>query len=121
MLRCRIVAPKTSEWRDIEAVSVADAVQKTQEYFGSRYGVSYVPDKKERGATVEFCLIEVEGHGEFVSRLFRSSILRKGGVVPRHYRDVTLEDVATVLGWKRPPEDLLSSHCWEGEQEERWR
>lgn len=114
--RCRTVAPRQTSWCDVEALSPEDAAQTHHDRRLRSDSIVYVPDEKKAGSRVYFALVEVEGHGEMVSRIFTSEILRRGGVKSNR-PPVTLADVAQALGWGRDPQELVASG-WDGETED---
>lgn len=117
--RCRTVAPRQTSWCDVEASSPEDAAQTHHDRRLRSDSIVYVPDEKEAGNRVYFALVEVEGHGEMVSRIFTSEILRRGGVKSK-CQPVTLSPltgVAQALGWGRDPQELVASG-WDGETED---
>jgi hypothetical protein len=82
LFKCRTVKPKLTEWREVEAespeVAANDFHSKWQLYFdnlkirmGRGDGRTYL---------VHFVVVEIEGHGEQVSRIFEYGIWRAGGV-----------------------------------------
>jgi hypothetical protein len=105
--RCRTKIPHVeADWADIETDSPEQAAM---EFHAERdyNSVVYVRETENGGRErVLFALIEIEGHGERVSRVFHRAIWRKGGVRPT--RPVTIEDVARKLGWTKDPQELLA-------------
>jgi hypothetical protein len=65
-----------------------------------------------RFETVVFALVEVDGHGQGISRVYLQGIRRKGGVQPLSFP--TLQEVAERLGWRGSPDELLTP--WPGEE-----
>ena len=120
LFRCRTVKPKVSEWREVEAESFDLAANefhsKYQLYFDNLKLKMETEDKKIY--FIHFVLVEVEGHGEMVSRIFEHGIWRRGGVkgvvVPFKTR---LKDIAEKLGWTHEPEELVAEG-WAGEEPE---
>ena len=71
------------------------------------------PDASKPGANIHFALVEVEHHGSWVSKIYTSGIMRRGGVKARPA--VTLVDVAKAVRWERDPSELLEDG-WIGEE-----
>lgn len=113
--RVRMLKPEPTRWQDIEADTAADAAMELHERMGRTSSIVYVPDHNKPGSVIWFALVEVEGCGEVVSRLYRSGIVRRGGVKTRP--PVTLSDVAKAIGWSHSLDDLVSAG-WDGEREE---
>lgn len=111
VFRCRFVAPKVSDWSSVEADSPELAANEFHSRDERSWSIAYVPDESNPGARVHFARIEVDGHGELVSRIFTSGIIRRGGVRSRP----SLTDVAKAVGWERNPNELLEVG-WEGEE-----
>jgi len=113
--RCRTTKPNESKWFEVEAESPEEVANSFHaEYDKLVESVVYYPDPEMLGSSVRFALIEVEGHGTWISRLFVSKIVRRGGI--RQKPLLTLAQVAMKLGFKHPPEELMQKG-WE--QEER--
>jgi hypothetical protein len=113
----RTVAPHILEWGMVEGVDVADAVQ-AYHYSLPRWSSRDLQFLAEDGhpAAASFCTVEVKDEGEYVSRIWRFPLVRKGGVLlasPPLLRE-RLEDLATTLGWTKPPW-ILMDPGWEGE------
>lgn len=118
---CRVIAPTVSGRFDIGTDSPEKAAM---EFFHMdcdtlpriRHRIEY-PD-----GTVEYvllCRVEVLETGtdkrmEFVARVFKSGIWRRGGV---HLPEPTIEEIAKMLRWNGEPEELLASG-WD--EEESW-
>lgn len=70
---------------------------------------------------IHFALVEVEGHGEWVSRVFRYGLWRRGGVVRKGTptQDQVLAKIAETLGWTHDPRDLLNDDAFEYVEPER--
>ena len=77
-------------------------------------GVSaYTPKTTaEDGTTVSFALIGVDGHGDYISRVFLKGIGRHGGI---KRAPTTLQEIATELGVDVKE---LEEDNWVGESEE---
>lgn len=110
--RCRFVAPRQSEWRAIEADSPESAAHELHFRDEKNYAISYDPDPS-LARRIYFARIEVEGHADFISRIFTSGIVRRGGIGRKN----TIADVARTVGWSAPPEELLEDG-WAGEEKE---
>ncbi len=108
--RCRTVKPKQSHWKEVSADSFPEAAEAFF-FQGCDHGLEVVSVKSPIGEIVKFALVEVEGHGELVARVFHHGIWRRG--VPRPYP--TLKQVAAILGWEHDPEELLGSG-WDCEE-----
>lgn len=104
--RCRTTKPKASEWFDIEAESPELAANSFHsDYDALIDSVTYTPNPELPGAFVYFAVVEVEGHGTWVSRVFLSRILRRGGA--QRKPPPTIKHVALLLGYKHNPRTLL--------------
>jgi hypothetical protein len=72
--------------------------------------------------TVVFALVEVDGYGQGISRVYLQGITRKGGI--QAVSPPTLQEVAERLGWKRSPDELLTpwagEESWEEARKRRW-
>jgi len=113
MFRCRTVKPEVSAWVEIEAESPEDAANSYHERDTPK-SLTY-RHETEGGARVVFigfARIEVEGHGEMVSKVYHHGIWRKGGVKTR--APMTLTMVAEALGYDEDPSTLLDE--WPGEE-----
>lgn len=115
--RCRFTAPRQSDWSTVEADSPELAVNEfhssgtSSSYTGD--SITYTPNPDKPGARIHFARVEVEGHDSFVSRVYTSSIVRRGGV--RSRSTVTLADIARAVGWERDPAELVAEG-WDGEE-----
>jgi len=98
---CRLVKPTVGSWIGIEANSPGEAAN---EFHCTHMAgtISYRPENGSEG--VSFALVEVEDHGDFVSRMYYLGIGRAGGV---RRPQPTLKQIAEMLGWERDPEELL--------------
>lgn len=114
--RCRFTAPLSSDWRTIEADSPEWAANELHSQDTRTYSIGFTPDPNKRGNIVYFSSVEVEGHGSWVSRMYTSGIVRRGGV--KTNRGVSLEDVAKAVGWNGPASELLDPG-WDA-QESEW-
>lgn len=119
--RCRSLRPKVSSWSDLEADSPEDAAQEHLGRWFRMDALRYTPDLENPGSHIYFSLVEVEGHGEMVARLYTSGIVRAGGVKPRQVqtREQALADIAKQIGWEKDPALLLDAG-WDGEEPD-WR
>lgn len=108
-------------WTNITADSPGDAVQEFHLNHCSFEGYNYHSKKGPTGESVDvtFVWIEVDGHGEYLSRIWHSGIRRKGGFSRFNSDKEKLEWVAKQLGWKDVPEKLLEPG-WENEEED-WK
>ena len=115
--RCRFLAPRETSWEDVSASSPEDAAQKHHDRHRD-ISVKFCPDPDKGGSRIHFARIEVEGHGDMVSRLYTSGIIRKGGVKNPFLRPlITIEGVVKAIGWQKPPAELLEPG-WDGEETE---
>jgi len=118
LVKLRTLLPSKSEWTTLEAESVAAAIQKDHDDFGRESrSLTFYPNPELRGNRVFFALYEIENGDQYVSRIYKQGIVRKGGV-RRPGDTFTLQQVAEKLGWEKPLEELLGAG-WEGE-EEKW-
>jgi hypothetical protein len=111
--KCRSTKPTVSDWKEIEAESHTEA---GNEFHFRNDGIKHYHWAVESDGTrytVDFLMIEVEGFGEFISRVFNYGIWRKGGVKRRNAP--TLKDIADALGWTKNPQALLEEG-WDGEE-----
>ncbi len=114
LFRVRLLKPRQCEWREVEDSSPEDAANQFHYDLHESDSIVYRWAKDSGGVQfVGFALVEVEGHGEFVSRWFRSGLFRKGGVARNP--PITLQNIADRLGYTHPPETLLEDG-WEGEE-----
>lgn len=112
--KVRALKPTQTDWVNITAESSAAAAQTFHYKVDPEYRSLCFHHVLPTGGheNVKFALIEVEGHEPVVSRLFCSGIWRKGR---RSKQEITLNDIASELGWTHPIEDLLSSG-WDCEE-----
>lgn len=116
--RCRSIKPGISRWFDVKAETYGDAIQLIHSAYvpniSSNLGVSngaiksIAYRKEDEDGSVEgiyFSLIEVDGLGEFVSRIYYKGIRRVGKL---KINLPTIDDIAKILDWKHPSEDLLN-------------
>lgn len=122
---CRFVVPNTGKAETIEAES-PEAAGMTFHYNQDSVGLRYkhkLPGGFDRHEYVFFALVAVANQGgsedEFVSRVFRSGLWRRGGI-PTH-PDPTLVEIAVKLGWKDEPNELLGEGWAEEESYETAR
>lgn len=105
--RIRYVKPTIGPWVEIEADSMADALN-TKHFDDFPYyaqGIRYRDPLPTGGhQIIHFALFEVEGYGELASRVYYRGIYRRGGAAT----NPTLRDVANFLGWAHPLEELLA-------------
>ena len=117
--RCRTVKPKVSRWYEVQAETPESAANDfhsdNMEVLASlRWEVPTANDGKY---FIMFANIEVEGHGEMVSRVYKHGIWRKGGVKRSDYKtpEQKLKELADALGWTHAPEELIASG-WDGDE-----
>lgn len=117
--RCRIVKPErqSTTWCDVQAYSPEEAANEYHYQFPriGMPGAVYVLDP-DFAPAIHFALVEVEGHGCFVSKVYTSGIARRGGVKPRKRVGPTIAQIAKAIGWEKDPNELLD--VWDGEQSE---
>lgn len=121
--RCRFLTTGTavdSDWLEILASSPEEAAnsvhdRETNQARRIPQEISFCQDEAKPGARVYFARVEVEGHGEWISRVYTSGIVRCGGVKPRNR--TRIEDIAKLLKWERPASELLEDG-WIGEEQE---
>src|SRR6478609_11031311 len=101
--KVRSVKPSISRWFEIEAENYIDAAQEVHQAYVPNIAsnnsvqnthINSVVYNKDGGERVYFSLIEVEGYGEFVSRIYYKGIRRKGKM---SVKENTLENIAKVL------------------------
>lgn len=114
--RVRFLKPNLYEWQEVEAETSGQAAHNFHYNHPRHLGFSYVeaPTKTTRH-TIYFALVEVEGHGEFVSRVYHYGLWRKGGVEDPRRGSKELLRIASELGWGRDPQELLAEG-WEEEE-----
>lgn len=116
--KCRVIKPSVSQWFDVNADTPELAARDFHyDKLGLIPGVRFKPDATRPGLTITFARIEVDGHGELVSRVWECRLVRKGGV-RRPGIPLRIEDVAKVIGWEHDTQELLTPG-WDGE-EEHW-
>ena len=116
--KCRTTKPHESSWHELGAAHPTEAAMTFFAEYEWMLQVSriHIPDG-EGWIEVNFALVEVEGHGEFIARMYHSKIYRKGGVKVGSPK--TIKDVALDMGWRGNPEELLEpgwdeeSNDWE--------
>lgn len=110
--RCRFVAPMTTGWHSISSTSPEEAANDyhSNECRGGFTGLMF----DHNGTHIYFAKIEVEGHGEWVSRVYSYGIWRKGGV-RQSFNEPTLQSIAKDLGYEHDPQTLLEED-WECEE-----
>jgi hypothetical protein len=118
---CRTVKPRLGRWHEIEAETAEDAAQ-TYHVEGAELCpppsgyVHQAPGSENRaGRVTEFLLVEVQDHGEVISRAFLEGMRRRGGITPKGHKEWSIEEIAAELGWDKEPELLLATG-WEGEE-----
>ncbi len=119
LYNCRTVRPEESAWFGVQASSPEEAANSFHtENLHSFKNFVFVETSGDGGKhIVHFALVEVEGHGEMVSRAYSYGIWRRGGVRSKVGKTDAekLEEIADKLGWLWPPADLLKSD-WLGEE-----
>lgn len=117
--RCRVTLPKESGWSEIEADTPEEAANSYHcRDLHALPGATYIDldGEGKRRQIVIFARVEVEGHGSWVSRMYKSGIYRKGGVQVRP--NPTLEAIAKAVGYESDPKTLLDP--WDFEEKE-WK
>lgn len=118
LFKCRTVKPKLTEWREIDSESPETAANdfhsKWQLYFDNLK--LWVGNEKDGHYYIHYVLVEVEGHGEMVSRIFEYGIWRRGKKTETPFK-TRLKELAEKLGWTHEPEELVAEG-WEGEEPE---
>lgn len=112
---CRFVAPRLSAWFVIEADAPDLAANELHNRDPGTFAISYTPDNLRPGRKIHFARVEVEGYGSWLSRIYTSGIIRKGGT--RIQSPVSLADVAQAVGWNQAPDQLVTDK-WHGEDSE---
>ena len=107
--RCRRLEPSPTVWIEVEACTPEQAANDF--HFEQAHGFSIKRDQE----TVIFASIEVEDHGSWVARMFKSGIYRRGGV-PKPWDPDRLPTIAKRLGCNVSL--LTDADRWEGEEEE---
>lgn len=114
LFRCRFLLPKESQWFEVEDAGPAQAAN-TCHFDRDELGIRYTEHLPDGGKQqISFARIEVEGHGSWVSRVYKLGIWRKGGV-PRPGYQVTLEDIARAVEYDADPQTLIAPG-WEFEE-----
>lgn len=105
--RVRYTKPLPTSYQDVEAPSPEEAANTF--HYEEEQGIWWAEPGKERCC---YAMVEVEGHGTWVARCFRTGIWRSGGV--RHPgQPQSLADVEQRLGLKSGE---LSEIVWIGEE-----
>jgi hypothetical protein len=114
--RCRAIAPHELPWCEVEASSPEDAVQAYQDRLATCQQVVVMFDEPDGArCAAHLALVEVEGHGEMVSRMFHKGLWRRGGVPLRPLAE-RLAEAARTLRWTHDPAELVAPG-WDGEGE----
>ena len=103
--KCRMVIPSHATWVEEEA-ETWEAAALEHHFREPRRGIAFNEDHDRPGSSVCFARVEVEGFGELITRVYRSSLVRRGGVKTGE-RAVTIEQIAERLGWAGEPAALL--------------
>lgn len=122
--RCRRVRPNSEDtWTTVEESSPGRAANEYQVRYGRSYNYCIVEENvaDNKMQYVYFAVIEVDGHGLFISRYYYSRIWRRAGVRIPDKKPLSekLVDLASVLGYDGSPEELL--HPGWDEEEEEWK
>lgn len=117
--KCRHAIPEKGivwPWRSIEAKTPEDAAQEYHDKYPHSNPLLHhvVRPTETTRYIVKFARVEVEGHGEMISRWFHYGLWRKGGV-SFHQDKNSIEDTARLLKWDRDPKELLEEG-WDGEE-----
>ena len=114
IFQCRVTKPSESNWFAQEAGTPEEAANAFHErYSGTLPSVRHRVTDGDGIFVILFARIEVEGHGEWISRVYVYGIFRGGGVPRRP--PMTLQEIAEVVGLSGPPEHLLEPG-WVGEE-----
>ena len=107
--RVRTTVPAISEWITVEGDRPEDAAN---DFLAARseYVTTFRHTTADR-TSVQFALVEVEGHGEWITRTFSRGIWRRG--VRR-----SEPSLATIAAALRCDEADLLAEGWEGEETE---
>lgn len=114
IFQCRSIKPNISFWKNIEADTAADAAQTFHDKYHTFGQYTYrVYSGNNSMYLAHFMLVEVEHHGELVSRMFQHGIWRKGIKLPNV---PSLESIAKELGWTHSLDNLIdeSDDVWDG-------
>jgi hypothetical protein len=107
----------------VEESSPGRAANEYQVRYGRSYNYCIVEENvaDNKMQYVYFAVIEVDGHGLFISRYYYSRIWRRAGVRIPDKKPLSekLVDLASVLGYDGSPEELL--HPGWDEEEEEWK
>jgi hypothetical protein len=118
--KCRFTVPRESAWQAVEGATPEEAANEFHYRRDLDGIVLYLSDAGEPwrpGDSVSLALVEVEGHEPWMSRIFRSGLVRRGGIKLRDRTfDQKLAGVAKQLGWTGDPRELIAPG-WEGENE----
>ncbi len=100
LFEVRLISPVKTEFENIAAASVADACMGLLEKnLGKALFIAPEHTGNAHGETSYFAVAEVEGHGEFVTRMFYSGIGRRGGVkVQNPLARTSLQAIEAELG-----------------------
>lgn len=119
LFHCRTVKPKVSRWYEVRAETPGEAANDFHsDNLEVLTNLSWeMPTANGGKYFVMFATIEVEGHGEVVSRVYKHGIFRKGGVKRPDYRtpDQKLKEMADALGWTHDPAELVAPG-WDGDE-----
>ena len=115
--KCRTTKPSVSEWSEIEAPTFKEAANSLHEENLWKLPRLVYQHHTDDGKMVKihFAIVEVEGHGEWVSRIFEYNLWRGGGV-PSQRPKITLQSIATTLGYTHDPNTLVDETSWEFEE-----
>lgn len=115
----RVIAPKKTDWVEVEGTCDVDAVQSYHSERVSAYydensiRVTTYNEDGSRGESQSFAKFEMEDGSFLISRICTTGIHRKGGIYRKNWKPTTLADAAKVLGVEE--EDLLGP--WEMEED----
>ena len=114
--KCRTVKPRESRWFNITAESPEAAANDFHTAYS--HEVESLRLRMARGEGhyyINFALVEVEGHGEMLSRFYHYGIWRRGMTRPELPLKTRLADIAQKLGWEHDPQELIAEG-WDGEE-----
>lgn len=114
-----MILPIESEWQEIIADSPEQAAQEFHfnlPFWCSGQRWTVWEDNDTKRYEIYFANIEIENHGNLISRIYNCGIWRRGGIKIKH-KPYTLEDVSKSIGWGGDPQDLIKKG-WDLEEGE---
>lgn len=117
IFKARALRPKQTDWKEIEGEDPQWIAGEYQIRFGPPSLLARRVEVDGRGIKrvehIRFCVVEVEGFGEFISRYFSTGIFRRGGLKPPGLGE--LQNIANILRWDDHPDRLLDNG-WDHEE-----